>query len=183
MDKIRKALKLSDDASEADIVTAIHQLALGGREAAELRTELLRVQTLHAGEREAHAATKAALAAIEAKRAADQAAQLDAAIDALLARARREGRIRPRQDADGMVVETAVEKAIATMARTAGLEAATAYVNDLPQVDPISRVQTAGATAAPAAAPRALSAVEESVRKQLGLSVEQWHDANPPKTA
>lgn len=189
MDEIRKLLKLSEDATKADILAAITKLQEakapelsqtdpGAEAALRERIEVAEgksseLETLLGAEQESHKATQSKLEEARAELAQAEADK----VDALVERAFAEGRIRPQEDEGGSQVTTEVEKAIRMIANRTGLEAATGYVEALPVIDPIGQRQTQTDDDNKTGAK--LSAVEKSVAQQLGLTDEEYLEHNP----
>lgn len=165
---------------EPEMTFAMKLAALLGLAAAATEDE---IEVKLGADLEAHKATKAALgtatgrvATLEAELAQGKAAQLDADVSALIAGAIGAGKLRPKHDAAGARVETALESAIRSTAKTLGLAAAKEYVDGLPSVLPVGRPSLTVITD-PTGNPgpsAGLTATELSVAKQMGITPEAF---------
>jgi hypothetical protein len=201
MDKILKQLGLSEDSSREDALAAIQALQAKASDDVdssalsrlESRAETAdkdkgRAETLLAAEREAHDATKGELDKARAELAEQRKAAEDAALaekqarlDALVERAKDEGRIPVERDEDGEEIAGALERSVRAVAESGGIDVATEYVSRLAKIVPVEGRQSAGvddktSTASSGYATDKLTDNQKKVADQLGITHEQFLD-------
>lgn len=124
--KLAKSLGVDVDADEATVLASATRVIV---ERTELKVKL-------DAELAAHAATKEALAAANAKVEEVEKHKLSAEITSLLTQAVKDGKIKPQLNESGERVKSVLEAAIEEMGAKLGLEAAREYVAGLPRITP-----------------------------------------------
>lgn len=126
-----------------------------------------------AAEKEMHAQTRASLTEARGEVDKTRADKRKGEIDALLQTAMSEGRLRPQHDAEGKPVEGHVERYIRKLGAD-DIEAARAYVADMPVIDPVGR-KLETPTAAPSAAnDYGLTEQQKKIADSLGLAYQDY---------
>ena len=126
--KLTSLLSLAEGADENALAAAVEGIT----------SERDQLKTLLAAERDAHETLKASLEALQGEIAKREADELAAKTDALVERAKAEGRIRPKRDAKGAELASEIEKTIRRLAAgPGGLPVAAEFVDGLAQVIPI----------------------------------------------
>ena len=135
--------------------------------------KLEKQELLLTAERDARQAAAVALEQTQTELKRRDEVEQSAKVDALVERAKAEGRIIPRRDDLGAEVQTELELAVRRIAATGGLAAAVEFVDILPRVIPIGPpVPAAPPTEHRSAAAMQFDAGQLEVFKKMGLKVD-----------
>lgn len=163
MTRLHTVLGLDEDKPHEELVEAV----------LKVKGDLDATTLLLGAEREAHTATKTALEEARQLLATIRREEEEIRTSELIEGAVRDGKIRPRLNAEGKREATEVERAIRLMAKTdrAGAEA---YVGDLPRILPVGGGLVSERHPAPPAANTILSDAQRHAAKQLGVTEAQY---------